>query len=293
MALLLFLGGVAQSQTFDAHGPALPPDGPSVRDPLLGFGGTAATAPVLGLTGEAANALLVREVVDGTVEVSEPVVDDLFGVGVDATFPLGERLAFGVTVPVWLASGGEAGGGLAPGDAHAWLPVRVVARERVRLAVVPFVRAATGADARYLGDPGPGGVGALASVGVDRGPFVAALEAGADAGLATGEEDWPGGVHGRFATAAGLAAGSSFGLLAEWRGRAPLLRPLPGVPSEALLTAKIRPESAFWLTAGAGTAVTRGVGAAGLRMEVGAHGAFGGEDAAEGSRPRRALPSCT
>lgn len=271
------LTGVVVAQTFDAQGPQLPPDGGSVRDPVLGYGGHHPGAPVVSLLGMAASDLLVQRITDGDHVVDTPLLDDLFGAQVSAIGALGPRFAIGATLPVWFSSGGLAGGGFAMGDATLWAPIRVLGRERERLAVVPFGTFPTGAAARYLGTPGVT-VGALVSGGLDRGPFTAHLDLGLDGTAATGSASWPGGLHGRAVADVGLAPVEVFGVHLELRSRAPLFRPLHSVPTEAMLTVKGRPDERVWLTAGAGRALTRGIGAPGLRMMVGIQAALGKQD---------------
>ena len=74
-ALHGFALGDAQAQTFDAHGPNLPPDGASLRDPLFGAAGGYTGAPVVTVLTQAASGLLVDRISDGPTLTDVPIVD--------------------------------------------------------------------------------------------------------------------------------------------------------------------------------------------------------------------------
>lgn len=264
----------AIEQTFDGSGVSPPPDGVSLRDPSMGWGGQFPGAPVVELTGWAAQEPLVRRVTDGPRTVDRPLLDDLFGVGLAALVPTGPRVALGVRLPVWLGSGGASGGGPAPGDVVVSAPVRVTTGEGPRLLLVPSLRAPTGASARWLGDPGIGG-SVVASGSASAGPVGASLDLGLWATGATDQPDWPGGVGASWAGGVVFAPNATVALHAELAGRAPLGREVPGVPVEALASVRASPGERSVLTAVVGTGVVRGVGAASLRLGAGARVAFG------------------
>lgn len=257
---------VAGAQTFDASGPALPPDGASARDPLTTFGGRPVGSGAVSVTLEGASGLLVREVRDGPYVRVESVLDSIFGGTLAASLGRG-RFGLGITAPIWLAVTSERGSNPALGDIRVWAPISLLNQPKhYLLSVVPFVKLPTGADKRYLGDPF--GAGLLVSGAVHAGPLSTGLDVGFDAAPGTKSEDWPGGVTGLFAGAIGLAS-KRVGVHLEARGKLPF-RSVLSVPSEALLTLKGSPVDRLWLTVGGGTALTRGPGAASPRFFVGA-----------------------
>ena len=269
----MFPYGVAHAQTFDASGSALPPQRPSLSAPFAGFGGAPADAASASLTLEAASSTLVRQLVDGDTVVSEPVVGSLFGAQLAARANVHRRLELGLSAPVWLAAQGVADGAAA-GDMHLWAPVRIVDRGPAAVAVVPFVRVPTGADARYLGDPFGGG--GLVSVGLDGERLFAHADVGLDVGGPTDAPDWAGGARGRGALDVGIG-GRQAALHAELRSRAPL-QSVPSVPVEGLVGLRLRPADAVGLSVSGGRAITRGVGAGSLRMLVGLSVQLAGPD---------------
>lgn len=269
----------ALGQDFDGSGVAAPPDGLSLHDSQLGWSGQFGGAPSVDLTGWVADEPLVRRVTDGPSVVDRPVVDDLFGATVGAILPASQRVALAARLPVWFGSSGIAAGGLAPGDLTLAAPIRLAPRGDAHLLLVPGLRAPTGAGARYLGDPGVGG-SLVVSGSVRAGPVGAALDLGLTAGAPTGVADWPGGLGATWVADACVQPTEAFALHVELAGRAPLGRSVPGVPSEVLGSLRVRPLERFLLTGGVGAGVVRGVGAAALRMTVGARVAFG-RDAVE------------
>jgi outer membrane protein OmpA-like peptidoglycan-associated protein len=279
MLLPHLLSRLALAQGFDGSGVPAPPDSASLHDGLLGWGAQFPGAPSVELTGWAADEPLVRRVTDGPTVTDRPVVDDLYGLSLGGVVPVSQRVAIAARAPVWLGSGGTAGGGLAAGDVVLSAPIRVTTQDGPRLVLVPSVRAPTGPDARYLGDPGVGG-SFVASGGLRGGPFGATLDLGLAAGVPTGIPDWPGEVSGSWVADVSAAPLEQLALHLELAGRAPLGRSVPGVPTEVMASFRVRPLDRFLLTGGVGTGVVRGVGAAALRMGVGARVAFG-HDAVE------------
>jgi len=275
ITFLAWLAPAALGQTFDGTGMVLPPVAEDPSVPLLGLGGAPADGGSVSLLGEAATNTVVQELRDGDQVVIEPVVGSLFGVGLSGSAPVHRRVDVGLSAPVWLATDGL-DRGAALGDLHLWVPVRVVDRGPVRLAAVPFGRLPTGPDARYLGDPAGGGL--LASAGVSAGPVFAHGDLGFDVGGATAAPDWPGAGRLRFAVDGGVRVGD-VALHAEVRGRSPVGAALPSVPTEGLLAVRGRAVERVSLSLGAGRAITRGVGAAGLRLFVGTSVRWGKDDA--------------
>jgi hypothetical protein len=263
------LGGAdASAQGFDGHGSTPPPDGPHVADPILGYGGAITGPPTFTVWTATATSPLVERITDGKKVTDVPVIDDLFGFEFGFASNIDGRLGAGVSLPVWFASDGQIGTGPAIGDITLWAPVRLVHTQRQRLGAVPFILLPTGPEARFLGESGFG-AGALVSGAADAGPLLGSLDAGLDSVAASGYEEWPGGLHARYAADIGFMPTGSLGLHFEVRSRFPLSSAAPTLPTEAMGSVKIRPSDRLFLTGAFGTAVTRGVGAAGSRMFLG------------------------
>ncbi len=256
---------LAHAQTFDGSGSAAPPLRADVSDPVFGLGGARWSPGGVSILGQAVSNPLVRELVDGDTTVIDPILGSLFGAEVSAHAPVADRIDLAISAPMWATADGETTGP-AMGDIHAWVPVRLVASAPLELAAVPFLRLPTGPDARYLGDPF--GAGLMVSAGTTAGPVFAHGDVGLDAGAASGADNWPGGVRGRFALDGGVQI-QQFAVHAEVRGRAPLGASLPSVPSEGILALRGKPVERVSMTIGGGRAITRGVGASSLRMFVG------------------------
>jgi outer membrane protein OmpA-like peptidoglycan-associated protein len=266
MTTLLALLAPAAAQTVDASGPTIPPDTTSPRDPLTTFGGRPVGEGSATILAEGAYDLLLREVRDGPYVRTEPVVDSLFGFGLSGSVGVSRRFGVAVTAPIWVANRNERGGGAAFGDLRLWAPLSLSFQpERHGVSIVPFVRLPTGAQKQYLG--APFGFGALTSLAWHAGPFTATTDLGLEATLGEARTDWPGVLTGSFAGTVGLA-GERFGTHVELRARAPLAGGVPSVPSEALLTLRGQPADRLSLALSAGTAVTRGPGAAAPRFLV-------------------------
>jgi len=270
------------AQGFDATGPNLPPDGASVRDPLTTFGARPLGTGAITVMGEGGSGLLVREVRDGPFVRVEPVLDSVFGANIGGTLGLGDRFGVALALPVWAGANSESSTAPALGDMHLWFPVSLVHRPGAfGLSVVPFARLPTGARDRFLGDPIGGGM--LVSTAVHRGVFTATADLGLSASAATGSEDWPGGLVGQFAVTGGLIPSDRWGAHVEIRGRSPFRSGLLTVPTEALVSVKGRATDRVMLSLGAGSAITRGVGAASPRLFFGTTVSLGpvGDESAE------------
>lgn len=265
---------VALAQHFDGSGVVPAPDTAATHDGLLGWSAQFPGAPSIDVTGWLADEPLVRRVTDGPTVIDRPVVDDLYGAAIGAVVPASQRVAVAARLPIWLGSAGSAGGGAAPGDATVAVPLRVTPGDRARLVVVPGLRLPTGADARYLGDPGLGG-SLVASGGLRAGPLGAALDLGLGVGPGTGTPDWPGGASGSWVLDLSASPLDPLALHVELAGRSPLGRSLPGVPMEGLVSLRVRPVDRVLLTGGVGSGMVRGVGASALRLGFGVRAAFG------------------
>ena len=126
VALLLALLALtpARAQGLDGHGEVLPPDGVEPTDALLSWHPVEAGSLSLGLIGEYAAAPLVRTVRDGDAETREVLLDHVVGVNLGALIGFRGGVGLGLSVPVWLGTGGAAAGGPAGGDVHLWVPLQ-------------------------------------------------------------------------------------------------------------------------------------------------------------------------
>ena len=107
----LFSTASAQEGGYDAHGRALAATDGDPLDPLWGFRAERQLANSFGgaATLSFANAPLVRITTDGTDRTRERIVDDLLGVTLTGQFALHERVAIGLSAPVWFTSLSDAG----------------------------------------------------------------------------------------------------------------------------------------------------------------------------------------
>ena len=262
---LSLIVSLALGQTFDGSGSPAPPLRSDVSAPVFGLGGARWTPGSVSVLGQAVSNPLVRELQDGGDVVLDPILGSLLGAELSGYGPVADRVDLAVSAPVWVTANGETSGP-AIGDVHAWVPVRLVSAFPLELAAVPFLRLPTGAQDRYLGDPLGGGL--LVSAGTGVGPVFAHADLGVDGGASSGAEDWAGGLRGRYALDAGVQI-QKVALHGEIRGRAPLGQSIPSVPSEGLLSLRAKAQERVGITVGAGRAITRGVGAASLRMFFG------------------------
>ncbi len=268
IALHGLVGTDARAQGFDGHGANLPPDGPSVSDPIFGFGGGVTGPPTLSVWAATASSPLVERFTDGRKVTDVPVIDDLFGLELGFAANLAGPLGIGVSAPAWLISDGQSSGGPTMGDTSVWAPIRIAHTEGYKLGVVPFALLPTGAEARFLGESGFG-AGALVTGALRGGPLLAGLDLGLDTTAASDHPEWPGGPHARYAGDLGFLPTDAFGFHLELRSRFPLASTAPTLPTEAMGTVKVRPIDRLFIIGGVGTALTRGVGAAGSRVFLG------------------------
>ena len=209
LALHGFVFSSAQAQEFDANGAAIPPDGADVRDPALGLGGGRVGSPVFSLYGHASNQLLVRQTAQGPDFVDEPIIGGLFGATLAGQGQIWGPIGVGLTVPTWFFSGGEAGGGFTLGDMNLWVPINVVDTETTAFGIAPVFNLPTGANARFLGDPGVG-AGLLATGSASYQMVFASADLGVDYSQPTNVPEWPGGAHFRWALDLGVAPAATW-----------------------------------------------------------------------------------
>ncbi len=199
-------------------------------------------------------------------------------------FGVHERLAVGAVLPVFFATTSDLqgiGGGPALGDTYLRVPVGLVlpgVEGGFGISAVPWLQLPTGAQQRFLGDPGVGfGVLAVAGWSADRVSIDlnggVSRSAPADRGTQS-----LGGLEVPVAGAAGVRLAGPLWAHGEVRAMADIgagVIDVPGgplqnttLPVEVLLTlsADLGPA---WVTGGAGRGVTAGVGSADLRGFVG------------------------
>ena len=209
--LLSLLASGARAQDFDASGQQPTPDSADVKDPILGFSGGTTGAPVISTTFETASDVLVNQVRQGDEAQDFSIVESTAGFTLAAQAGVYKGVGLGLSLPVWLFTAGEVGGGPTMGDIVLWVPIEIRDEESWGLGVVPHLLIPTGADARYLGEPGPG-AGFVATGRGELSLFFAALDAGLDYATPTNLPEWPGGLHYRYATDIGVAPNEMFGL---------------------------------------------------------------------------------
>jgi len=173
---------------FGATGPATPPGSTDPLDPLLGWRASRPSAGTtsLGLTFEAAAVPLALTVPGDAGEGPTTVapLNDLAGLRLSGRTALTDRVELALDVPVWLNATSDVTEAAGPGtgDLTVWAPVGLAGGAGpggAALSVVPWVTVPTGAQARYLGDLGPG-VGLQAVGELEAGPVLLAGWAGVD-----------------------------------------------------------------------------------------------------------------
>ncbi len=278
--LLAVAPTVASAQDMDAHGLVPAPSGSDPGLPVL------VPAPerhdpgtgTLSVRAEVAGASLVRITEE---DLGSPVRDPLVGGAVGATltgrWALARRVAVGASIPTFAATFGEQGGGPALGDLHLWAPLGVVLPRSERagfgVSVLPYLRLATGAQGRWLGDA-TSNAGLQALVGGRVGRFSASGSLGVE-GVGWGDASgFPSGSAGRWSLAAGGLLTDDLGLHAELFGRSadpgPDAPPDAASPAELHATLRGSGNGRVGWVAGVGRAVTGGAGAASVRAWAGA-----------------------
>ena len=275
----LFSTASAQEGGYDAHGRALAATDGDPLDPLWGFRAERQLANSFGgaATLSFANAPLVRITTDGTDRTRERIVDDLLGVTLTGQFALHERVAIGLSAPVWFTSLSDAGrAGPALGDVRLSVPVGLVlpgqAGEGFGLSLIPLADLPSGAQRRWLGDSVPG-VGGVLALAIGTGAVHFAADVGAMTAPAIGVDGLAGGAHLLADASVGYALKPDTVARLEMRFD-PTLKASDvawvGSPGEVALSVRKRPEDGgLGFMGAASTAVTRGAGAAGYRLFAG------------------------
>lgn len=280
----------APALAFDASGPVLPPTDGASDDPITGLSGrpVGEGRGTVGFRfGFALDPVIRWERRPGEEAERLAVLGRVYGVQIGALAGLSDRVALGLTAPVFFATTGDVIGGVEPpggpalGDVHLWAPVTLAGRpdSAGALALVPWLALPTGAAARLLGEGHLGGgatvatslrYGALstfANLGIELRPVstyeharrASALRGSAGVGLTLDE--------GVVARAEVVFRGDLGASSVPWR---PDETRLAGLPAEALLGLRGRVADRLILTAGGGVALTSGVGAARGRLMLGA-----------------------
>lgn len=289
LALCTVLPVAAVASGVDGAGPALPPAEGRVDDPLIGLSGRSpgagqgAASLDLGL---AYNPLVASIFDEDGQRLSRSIIGRALSTRVGGIAGLTDRVAVGATLPVFLHVAGEdvrdlsSRGGPALGDAQLWVPVQAVgsAQEPFALTLAPFLSLPTGSAGRFLGTPGLGG-GALAigSARIDALTVTGGLGAEVRGGRqiehfhqgsrALGHLGLTYAVRPRLALHA--EARGAWGLRSSTDERIPSATQGAGRPVEAQLGLRAQLSDQLLLHAGAGTALSGGVGAARLRLGAG------------------------
>ena len=297
LPLALFLTGTAFAQDteipssggFDAHSPFTPVGDGDLMDPLSLWRAErqAAGSGAMWAGFEYANAPLVlyRTTWDG-VSTREPLLDQLVGVNVGGQYNPHERVGITVDMPLWLYSQdreGPQGAGL--GDLTLAVPIGLVLPKdesfSVSLSAVPYGKAPTGTQAKYMGAGAFSGGGHLVTT-LQGGRVSSSLQVGAEYLPEASVADITWGSNLRFGGSVGVQITEGFAMHVEASGRHILTeqpRALTGTPIEALLSARGRTRGGLRLHAGIGTGVTQGASAAVLRAFTGVGWTFGKDQA--------------
>ncbi len=227
-----------------------------------------------GILGYAKAPLYLVEDTEGDI-VRTAALDNVLGLDLAAGVAPVDRVRLDLSVPVFVASGGQFGrGGPAFGDLTAAamvVPYTFGTDDEGGVGIRPWIALPTGASARYLGSRAVRG-GADASVTGAFGPWTVtgsggvAFNGSIDAfNIAGSDTIVLGGSVGRL-------IGDQTGVTLEGHLRVPLAdqsQPFRESPGEALLSVRHRLESGAHFLGGVGTSVTPGVGSSEVRVFVG------------------------
>ncbi|MBN2800228.1 MAG: OmpA family protein [Deltaproteobacteria bacterium] len=276
---MLSLGWAQDTGGNDAHGRPLVPSDGDPQDPIWGYRAERQLPGSFGgmAVAQLANAPLILVTSDASGETREDVLDNVLGVTIGGQYALHERVALGLSAPIWLASAGlEGANGATFGDARLSMPVGLVLPgeqgEGFGLAVVPLLDLPTGAEGAWLGNAGVAG-GGLVSTSYGAGKLLLV----GDIGVATASQIEVGNLTGgpKLLADASAAWMVSPDLAVRLEARFdPTLSSndvaLAGSPAEIGLNARHRSgEEGLSLLGGATTALTSGAGAATWRLFLG------------------------
>jgi len=281
MIALLALFGVAFAQDggVDAHGRALVPSDGDPLDPLWGYRAERQLAGSFGgeATLEWAKAPLVRVWQEGDTTTREPLLDNVFGVALGGQYALHERVAVGLSAPLWVLSTGiDGSNGVSLGDLRVSVPVGLVipseTGEGLGVAVVPQLDLPTGRATAWLGN------GGLAAGGVLTASFgTGALFFAGDVGVMSAShvtvDNGVGGTHVQADVSAAYLLNNATALRVEGRFDPSLASndvAFAGTPAELGFNVRHRAgEEGLALMGGTSMGLTRGAGAAQYRLFAG------------------------
>lgn len=278
--LALSLSAWAQDG-LDAHGFALVPTDGDALDLLSTWRPERQVPGALGLTGvfEYADAPLVLMREDQGAITREPLLDTVTALNLAAAVSAHERLAIGLTAPVFFTAAGLDGlGGPALGDVRLSAPIGIILPDNgFGLSAVPFLDLPTGVPTRFLGNAGLSG-GGLVAAGVHGERFAATLNVGYRALPSVTFQNLTGGDKLLWALGGGVHLTDWLAARAEFSYHANLVQnavPSTESPGEALLSLRGRHDTGLSWTAGGGFPLTEGAGAARFRAFLGLGYTFG------------------
>ncbi|MFT6161903.1 MAG: hypothetical protein ACI855_002226, partial [Myxococcota bacterium] len=220
------------------------------------------------------NVVLIRG--EGENETRSSLLTDTIGVNLGGHVSLHERVAAGLSMPVWFTAGGDFGdGGPAVGDLRVAVPLGIILRDPERssfgLSVVPGLRLPTGNTGRLLGDQGVGGEIILAP-GWGNDTWEITGNIGAGFGSSDPFENLNPGNHLMLGLSGGWHFEDRYGIRVEaWMN--PALKGSEvsgkGSPGEVALSARGKLIDALTGTLSLQTAVTPGAGASQFRLLAG------------------------
>ncbi len=294
-ALLAISPGAALAQTsslsgVDAHGFALAPNDGDLKDYTSTWRAEAYEPMSFGIEGlfEYAYQPLVLFVKAGEGDAEKvPLVDHLVALNIGGFFAVHERVAIGLSAPVYLFTVTDQARGPALGDIRLTVPINLAnlgdasKKGSVGFSVVPFAVLPTGG--RTLLAQTQFGGGGLLAVSYNKGPFDLSANIGAQYRKRIDFQNLTGGPDLITAIAVAYELSDSLALRGEVNFHPNLLTAdveTEGLgdaelPSQAIASVRGHLSDRIALTAGLGTALSRGVGAAPLRVFLGINGVFG------------------
>ena len=282
IALLALSTSSFAADAYNAHGFSLVPSDSDVHDLLGTWRAETQVQGSFGVEGlfEYAEAPLIQYQSEGGEVTGAPLLDDLFGLNVGASWAPHERLALSAAMPVWFTStdaNGEQSTAL--GDVRVAAPIGLILAEDggFSMSVVPFANLPSGRSDLYLGSGGVGGGGVVAlGYGGDR--FQISANVGGEITPTAALENLAGGPFVRAAGGASYEIIDGLALRGEVVYNAAIGGndiPFTESPGEALASVRGRGDKGLSWTVGGATALTRGAGAAAFRAFAGAGFTFG------------------
>lgn len=262
---------------FDAHGFVLAPDDGDLDDLLMTWRAEEQRPGAVGLQAlaEYANAPLVLFHKEGDEVTREPLLDHVFALNLGGHVGVHERVAVGLSAPLYLTSISEETYGPALGDLRLSVPVNLLYEQRpdtaFGLSLVPFGVLPTGPQGRFLGAGAPQ-AGGLLAVSWMSGALGASANLGAMTGRPLSYENLLGGPRLLTAVGASYAMTEDLALRAEVRFEPALSQNAVAMaesPGEILLSARGHSGANVYWTAGMSSAFTRGASAATFRAFAG------------------------